>query len=1378
MPTTARLVSLRGLSLALLIPLALITASASAQLAVPAELHGWEPWVLHGHERHQCPWLVPGKAVDDNRVCAWPAALELEADAHGGRFNQRWEVATEGWLALPGDAEHWPESVSLDGKPATLVARDRRPVLRVAAGTHLVTGTFSWERRPEQLAVPDSIALVALTLDGARVAVPQRDATGLVLGAQPNARQDNRLELRVYRLLDDQLPAMLKTQIHFAVAGEAREVRLPQALPAGFLPTAIDGDLAARLDPDDTLRVQVRPGEFDVTLEARGPSPVSEVRLGARPAPWPAQEVWSFADEERLRVVSVEGVQATDPGQANVPDEWREHPAYRMNPDSVLRVLERSRGLAAQDANELHLERTAWLDFAGGGYTVVDRLRGELRQGWRLELAAPYALESVRTEAGHPLLVTSGMSSGYNGVEVRDANLDVLAVSRLPRSAGAHPASGWHERLTSVSGMLVLGPGYRLLAALGPDAAPQAWLERWRLLDIFAALLIATVAWRLFGLPIAALALGAIVLTHQESGAVTWLWLNLLIALALLRAAPEGWLRRWAGAYRLIALAALVLALVPFAVTQARFALYPQLESELSEPGAVLMRPISADEGTPLRRAAPPPLAAAPAVAAPVEEKEAYAGSVGSVASLGKAVQEVVVTEARGRAPSESYEPGETLQAGPGLPVWRYHAYHYSWSGPVEPAATVRFLISPPWLTRLWRLVAIALSAWLLLVLARGSRLSLPPWLRRAPLAQAAAPLLVLTLTLGALPGARAAATPDPALLTQLQARLLEPPRCAPDCADLLAAEVSVAGARLAVTLTVSALDRLGLALPGADPNWAPDQVQVDGAPAGWVYRGERGTRYVSLTAGRHVVRLEGPTAGVDAVALAFPLAPHVITVSAPGWDVSGINARRLVSGALELVRRREAATGASRQEEFPSFVVVTRTFVLGHDWRIDTELGRVAPQSSAFTVRLPLLAQESVTTPGLEAREHTVTVGLAAGEDGTGFSSIIPVSDSLELVAAGDGAYTEHWQFEVAPTWHVDFSGVPAVSPEENSRALFDYYPRPGEQLKLTVTRPSAVAGGTLALDAVHLTSDVGKRTRDTSLYIDYRSTQGGRQVLRLPPGAEVTRVTSDGTPLALRPEKDELSLSALPGTHRWGIAWRSSDGTGLLTRSPAVVLNAAASNLNIALHLPQDRWVLYAYGPGAGPAILYWGELLVFAAVAWLLGRSRLTTLPTRDWLLLGLGLSTFSWSVFVLFVAFVAVFEWRARTGAPRSARRFNLLQVALALLGVLAVLTVVSAVPRGLLAHPDMHFAGQAGPDGTPLYWFLDQTQDALPRPGIVSVSLWWYKIAMLAWALWLSFALMRWIKWAWSVFARDGLWRARPARTPPPVVAPAPAAPSA
>ena len=92
-------------------------------------------------------------------------------------------------------------------------------------------------------------------------------------------------------------------------------------------------------------------------------------------------------------------------------------------------------------------------------------------------------------------------------------------------------------------------------------------------------LLIATVAWRLLGVRAALVALGAAVLTYQEHGAPIWLWLAVLVLLALERAAPAGRLRRFAAWARAAALALLALALVPFVITQARLAVYPQLEA-------------------------------------------------------------------------------------------------------------------------------------------------------------------------------------------------------------------------------------------------------------------------------------------------------------------------------------------------------------------------------------------------------------------------------------------------------------------------------------------------------------------------------------------------------------------------------------------------------------------------------------------------------------------------------------------------------------------------------------------------------------------------------------------------------------------------------
>ncbi len=69
---------------------------------------------------------------------------------------------------------------------------------------------------------------------------------------------------------------------------------------------------------------------------------------------------------------------------------------------------------------------------------------------------------------------------------------------------------------------------------------------------------------------------------------------------------------------------------------------------------------------------------------------------------------------------------------------------------------------------------------------------------------------------------------------------------------------------------------------------------------------------------------------------------------------------------------------------------------------------------------------------------------------------------------------------------------------------------------------------------------------------------------------------------------------------------------------------------------------------------------------------------------------------------------------------------------------------------------MRIAG-AGQYFGSLSWFNDQSAAQLPSAWVFSVSLWWYKAAMLAWALWLAFALTRWLPFAWRALNAGSPW---------------------
>ena len=238
---------------------------------------------------------------------------------------------------------------------------------------------------------------------------------------------------------------------------------------------------------------------------------------------------------------------------------------------------------------------------------------------------------------------------------------------------------------------------------------------------------------------------------------------------------------------------------------------------------------------------------------------------------------------------------------------------------------------------------------------------------------------------------------------------------------------------------------------------------------------------------------------------------------------------------------------------------------------------------------------------------------------------------------------------------------------------------------------------------------------------------------------------VTRNGEVLNLRPRDGKLSLPVVPGAQRFQIRFREP--------LPRVVRDAHAERSRSACRrrtsisasiLPADRWLLATGGPAQGPAVLYWSELVVMLLVAWALARTRRTPLSLRQWILLGIGFSTFSWLALLPVVAWLFALDWRARVASPASNALFNLAQIGLAILTVFALLCLAAAIPQGLLGTPDMHVAGN-GSSAQALRWFADRSDDALPGASAISVPLWVYKVAMLAWAMWLANAVVGWLR---------------------------------
>ncbi|ATG92034.1 hypothetical protein [Methylomonas koyamae] len=1311
-------------------------ASAWELEDAPEALKPWLGWVLHDQPQHGCPFYFNDF---QNKQCAWPGALVLNLQDNRGNFESEWTLYRKGWIELPGDERHWPQAVTVDKQAYPVALKNGKPALELAAGHYRIGGQFSWERLPEQLALPQASGLVRLMIDGRPVTYPRIEQNAVWLADRTAANagdRENRLELQVFRQIIDESPLQIVTRLELEVSGTAREAELAHALLPGFIPVNLDSPLPARLDGAGRLLVQVRPGHWLIEVHGRHPQYLTQLDLAIKDADWPQEELWTFQAVPNLRLVEIGKPVAIDGSQTNLPDEWRQLPAYRLQQGDSMVFNVIRRGDPEPEPNQLALTRTLWLDFAGTGYTVNDRISGSMRRDWRLNAAPELQLGQVQLN-GQSQLITQAADHSQ-GVEIRSGNLQLNADSRIETGISALSASGWQQRFQQVRAELKTPPGWRLLAVAGVDNAADTWLNRWTLLDLFLVLIGGLAAGRLWSPQWGGIALLGLSLIWHEHDAPRLIWLLTLATLALLRVLPEGRARHWLAAGRNLCWLALVALAIPFVIEQIRIGIYPQLElPEQIEPSTAYSSAPAAPEAL-MSDAADAELSAAAVLPEARAFKRSYAAKsesgAGSAANLERA------------------DPDANLQTGPGLPRWQWRSVHLAWNGGVDSQQQVRLWYLPPWAMMLLHFLQAAITIALVL---RLTGISAAGWRRVAPHAACLllAPLLVT-------PGRPAYADlPDPQLLAELKARLLQAPTCLPDCAQIVDMQVIAKPELLRLELQVHAQQAVALPVPAQGEQWLPETVEIDGAPGQALFRSEAGEVWLALPRGVHSVALQGRYREPVKFTLPLPLIPQRASFAADGWRIDGGYEDGKVGPQLEFSRlQTETPAGkAPPQTALPAFVRVSRTLHLGLDWRITTQVESLAESGNPIMFELPLLQGEAVTTPQVRVKDGKVLVNIAASEGSAQWESVLAKSGQIDLLADSGGQWYEVWRAEVSPIWRLHSQGLDPIY-RENPQGpwLPEWRPWPGERLSLKLERPAAVAGATLTIDASELLVQPGARNQTAELKLDIRSSKGGRHTVTLPDGAQLQEVAIDGISQPIRQQGAGVSLPLRPGNQQAVLKWHMPQPLGFVTATPSANLGSASVNSRIRLIMPQNRWLLWTAGPDFGPAALIWGLLLVLALIAFGLGKTGTTPLKHWEWFLLLSGLSQLHVAAGIFVAGWLFALHWRAKQPAA-GVRRFNLLQIGLAASTLLALLILALAVEQGLLGSPEMQIAGNQS-TAYQLNWYQDRNGPQLPSATVASLPLAAYRGLMLAWALWLAAALLNWLRWGWACFAAGGIWR--------------------
>lgn len=1312
---------------------------------IPAALRPWKAWVTWGAKHQDCP--TPFNSSDQH-ICFWPSRLTLTADQGKAAWTIAVNVFDHTWVPLPGGGENWPLNVVADGKPIAVLEREGKPFVRLAAGLHQLAGEFQWNEMPQRLALPKEVGILSLVVDGNTIDLPNWDADGDVWlkRQRAEAAEKDFLSPRVYRVIEDGVPIWLRTRVELTVSGRSREESLGWILPQGWQLSYVESPIPVAVDQQGQVKAQVRAGKWTILIDAFRVKDLDEFRYPPDAQPMTPTELIGWKADAVLRSAELSDIHAVDVTQTTFPDDWRELPVYEWKSNTSFKLVEKLRGMGALHPEGLSIRRRLWLDDDGRGLTYRDSIHGHMQQIWRLDAAKGDELGAVRID-GEGQLVTANPKTGAYGVEIRDRNLNVEAIGRSAQVQELS-ATGWNTDADSLQLTFILPPGWRVFAVLGADKVEGDWLTAWTLLDLFLLLIFSLAVLRLWGFTAGLVALVAMGLAYHEPGAPRYTWLLLLMPLALLRVVPEGIARRGINAWKYLALLLLVMCLVPFLVEQVASAIYPQLERSGS-PYTHRMHILGQDLAT-LNEA--------------MLSSERYAREAGRVKSAREPQLENLKFEATSK-----------IQTGPAEPGWNWNIVDCQWNGPVSADQRIKpILISLFWhrILTVLRIALLLVLAAILLSVRRNGRFRLPGISRlfssrTVSTAAALAILLVSGRAMGQTTETAIGPIPDQEMLNTLRARLLETSDAYPHAAEIAASQVQLRDGRITVESEVHAALEVAVPLPGRLPTWSPLSVTIDGNPQDVAVCRRDGYLWAIVPQGVHKVVVEGMLTDASEWEWTFLLKPRRVVVDAPDWNVTGIGPNGIPEQQVFFALKQRGAEGqaAYDRKDFQAVVAVQRQIEAGLVWKVHNSVTRLSSAGKAISLKLPLLAGESVFTSNMVEQNGQIEVRLAAGETSTQWDSELAISPTIRLSAQNSDQWVERWQLVASPVWDVALASLAPIFNAEDARLIPTWQPWPGEEVTLTFTQPQAISGDTVTVQNIYHEISLGDRQRTVKLKLELECSLGSDFAITTSPDIEITSLMLGDKALPVRREGAKLIVPARPGKQTIETTWRIPEVMPTVATAGEIALPVDGANITTVMVVPESRWVLWAEGPQRGPAVRFWAVLTVAILVALVLGSLSLSPLRRIEWVLLAIGLTQINLAAAMIVVGWLFLLSWRGRQNPNlMSPGRFVLLQGALVFLTIASLGILVVVASEGLLGRPEMFIVGNDSSQ-TWLEWLQPRAGLSLPEPRVVSISVWYYRIAMLAWALWLAIALLRWLTWGWKQFTQGGVWMPLNATSP-------------
>ncbi|MGM0418880.1 MAG: hypothetical protein ACQEQS_09175 [Thermodesulfobacteriota bacterium] len=1331
-----------GIKFLLLFVLCFTACSLYAE--TPDDLEKWKSFVVHGEEKYYCPPLFND---DDKFYCSFPGILNIDIYKNRIDFKQNFTLFQKTGVKLPGSRKHFPDNVKIDNKPAPASFFEGSPAVFPEKKHFTVTGSINFEKIPDFIKIPDSAAGFNISLKTGLVKDPYTDHSGRLWLNKPFEKKEkspeNYTKVTVFRKIKDSIPSEIVSLYRINISGSKRQ----EKISAGKIPGKISyvkSPVPLRINNDNTFTIQAEPGTYEIILKNLIPRPLTQAgpfETGYK------EEIIVHENSPGVRSTSWKGPVPVDPLTTSMPQSWKKYPAYILNPDEKIKIKETARGKDIKKP-DLNLKREIWLDFKGSGATVKDNITGTLYTSFFAGIDKSKDLIPGKIDVNDQTMIITEKEN-LRGVFLKSGVTNIESVLRKNTNE-KNFTKAWNIDFADISGSINIPRAWTPVYVSGADLSGRpTFISKWTLLDFFVLCILFLSAYKIWNLKwgiIFFICLGAI---YHKFYIPPYLWIFLIISAGLLNNQN---IREFLNTKKFIKFiffsayaAAMIIVLsagITFTYKNLRNAVYPQLDQ--SQPTYYQPKKQTVYDS-----------------ASPEILRNRLSESSGTKSSVLR--KSYVEKEPVYKTPAKDY--GYT-QTGPGIPSWKNKKIYFT-----NGSENMKIHVLSPVFTRVFY---VANVVFLLIIIFKFIPVK-KIYKNKGSFSFNSLILLFIFSFFGLFsvftPDLSAQSYPSENLLNTYKQRILEKKEFNHDLIFIKKCSINASASdsdkiKMELTLLINAVRDSVLPLPDTDGTFVLKNIELNGKNHDYILK-DKNKILTFIPEGTHKIKLTGESVS-ESIDLKFSPLPSRLNLNTQGIETQGVN-KDSFSDNIKLMIPKSAT-----KEEFKSYTdttplpVITRELFLEKEWKIKTKVQRFYNENTdqRVDVSLNLLKNEKILKQTFNIKDNLYNFSLMPGQKSFVFESEIPVNSDIKTKFGKNSFLSVKWIIHADPVWEYEVSGI---KPSGTDVAENIYILKPGESAEIKVSKLKPYQGRFLSIDSFNLVYDTTKTKNSLKIDSLIRSSKGRTHQIQydntlLTP--EKIIVNSTNQPVSVKNNALQIPLS--PGSNNVEIIFNEIDKKRSaflpeIITFPFTDPGTEAVNINQKIKYPKKTWVLGAFGPLSGPAVLFWGYFITVVIAALILSKLPSSPLKMHQWFLLSAGLSLVSPLEIIIVFALFFIIEYRKKL-TPDNSAYFNLIQTGIILMIIISAVIVYNAVSKGLLGIPDMQISGN-GSWHTQLNWFTDRTDGKLPQPFIITAPLILWKIVIFVWSLWTASFLINKAPYFAEALKSGGFWKKQDIKKP-------------